>query len=68
MGGVIECPVCGDLVDTGRMTGSLKGYIPGHGPGGWQVCDASGLTVDEALAIAVIRAEGGERFRLAAHP
>lgn len=66
---VIECPVCGDLVDPGAMDALLRDtHIPGHGPGGWKLCEASGLRRDEALAIAVIRAEGGERFRLAAHP
>jgi hypothetical protein len=69
MNDVIECPLCGDLVDTGRMADSLKDtHVPGHGPGGWRLCEASGLPIDEALAIAILRAEGGERLRLAAHP
>jgi hypothetical protein len=68
MNDAIECPLCGDLVDTRRTADSLRGYVPGHGPGGWRLCEASGLAVDEALAIAVLRAEGGERLRLAAHP
>jgi hypothetical protein len=69
MADVIECPLCGDLVDTGRMDDSLKGsHVPGHGPAAWRLCEASGLYIDEALAIAILRAEGGERLRLAAHP
>lgn len=64
----IECPVCGDLVDPTLMDDSLRGYVPGHGPGGWRLCEASGLPVSEAQDIAAIRVEGGERFRLAAHP
>lgn len=31
-------------------------------------CPASGVWLDEAQAIVRIREEGGERFRLAAHP
>lgn len=69
MGDVIECPLCGDLVDVGRMADSLKGsHVPAHGPDGWRLCEATGLRIDEALAIAILRAEGGERLRLAAHP
>lgn len=66
---VIECPVCGGRVDISSLADSLRGtHIPGHGPGSWQLCEASGLRRDEALAIALIREEGGERLRLAAHP
>jgi hypothetical protein len=68
MDDVIECPLCGGLVDMSLMDEPFKGYIPAHGPGGLRLCEATDLTVDEALAIAILRAEGGERLRLAAHP
>jgi hypothetical protein len=64
MADVIECPLCGGLVDPSLF----EGHVPAHGPGRWRLCEASGLPVDEALAIAILRAEGGERLRLAAHP
>lgn len=64
----VSCPVCGALVDPGAMGAALRDtHLPGHGP--WlRQCEASGLRRDEASAIAAIREQGGERFRLAAHP
>lgn len=63
----IICPLCGQeaLVrwrERDRLCGHLREAREGD------VCEASGLTLDDAAAIKAMRVAGGERLRLAAHP
>lgn len=56
-----ECPACGDEV-------LERDVITPHIGRRDEVCEASGLPYADALAIQILRAEGGERLRTAAHP
>ncbi|WP_158102429.1 hypothetical protein [Streptomyces africanus] len=42
--------------------------LPVHSVRLGRVCEASVLSYEDALAVQLIRAEGGDRLRLAAHP
>ncbi len=56
-----ECPACGEPVQ-------MWDTLPVHSVRLGRVCEASVLSYEDALAVQLIRAEGGDRLRLAAHP
>lgn len=60
-GAGVQCPACGGEV---LERDAITPHLGGQG----EVCEASGLPYADAMAIQIIRAEGGERLRLAAHP
>lgn len=62
----IECPSCGAELWADRWSGEL--LVPVHSVRPGRVCEASVLSYEDALAVQLIRAEGGDRLRLAAHP
>lgn len=69
----IICPVCGYRTLTGYGTdlwGVVGDVVIAHTvPGSHLVpCVASRLHPEDAAAVGAILAEGGERFRMAAHP
>ncbi|MGY5634151.1 hypothetical protein ACW7N6_38060 [Streptomyces sp. UC1A3] len=60
-GADVQCPACGgEVLERDAITPHIGRY--------GDVCEASGLPYADAMAIQIIRAEGGERLRLAAHP
>lgn len=71
----IVCPVCGhrSLIAWGtaaeiQETAPTAKVVGIHVNEAGRCCWAVGLSVDYAAAVGRILAEGGERFRLAAHP
>lgn len=65
---VDHCPLCGREAE---LITFPSGYIiKAHGSTDVYVtsCAATGFSFEDARAMARIREEGGERFRLAAHP
>lgn len=69
----VNCPVCGRSTLAAYGTDVWGEYGPvvlSHTvPGAWRTsCVASRIHPEEAVSIGRILAEGGERFRLAAHP
>lgn len=65
MGTYILCPGCGLMAYRSRV---LTGVVLFHSPYAGDRCLDSQVYEDEAEAVRRIRAQGGERFRLAAHP
>lgn len=69
----VTCPLCGRgaLVrwnDRETLCGHLREEAGAREAWAVPVCEASGLALADAAAIRAIRAAGGERLRLAAHP